>query len=251
LTVEFPGSVGKGPHFETSPSDTMTSNNNLMELLKQENFDLVVEFLQAQKTDLKETFEILNKVESTTFWNVVLSNVRSLMPVISQLCSASTLNGDNELEAHLVTLKCFLNAMSAFCLVSKFKPSALFDIILHSQNVLMCNKNVPSLQNVKISVSKLSELWWLNNEEGAENLMPQLITYLLMQTLGIDGYDIDIKRLYALRGGFLLLDLEDNSSSFVRELIQRSFVHPSYLKVKEGQKLLAFLLNINQGKSEY
>lgn len=227
----------------------MASNNNLLDLLKQDNFALVVEFLQSQKTDVKETFEILSRAQSTTFWNVVLSNVRSLMPIISRLCNSPGVEGDSELEENLATMKCILNAMSAFCLVSKFKPPALFDIILHSQNVLMCNKNVSSLQNIKNSVSKLSELWWLNNEEGAENLMPQLITYLLMQTLGIDGHDVDIKRLYAMRGGFLLLDLEDNSSSFVRELIQRSFVHPSYLKVKEGQKLLAFLMNTNQGKT--
>lgn len=225
----------------------MANQNALFDLLKQDDFAAVIEYLQAQKSDLKETFEIFNKAQSTTFWNVVLSNVRSLMPIIVNQCSAVNCNVDNELEVNLSTMKCILGALSAFCLVTKFKPPAIFDIILLAQGVLTCNKNLSVLSVCKSLVSKLSELWWLNNEEGAENLMPQLITFLLMTTLGIDGHDVDIKRLYGLRGAFLLLDFENTSITFIRELIQRSFVHPSFLRLKEGQKLLAFLLNVNQG----
>lgn len=224
----------------------MANQSSLHELIKQDRFDLVLENLHASKSDLKETFEVFNKAQSSTFWNVVLSHVRGLMAEVSSQCDIKV-GVDEALEQNLSTMRIILNAVSAFCLASKFKPSSVFDIILQSQAVLMCNKNLPSLLPVKILVSKLSEIWWLNNEEGAENLMPQLITYLLMSTLGFEGHDVDIKRLYALRGAFLLLDFENSSISFIRDLIQRCFVHPSYLKVKEGQKLLSFLLNINQG----
>jgi len=225
----------------------MASPNVLFDLLQQDDFAALIGFLQAQKSDLKETFEIFTKAQSINFWNVVLSNVRSLMPTVTEQCNSANNFEENELEENLVAIKCVLSSLSAFCLVTKFKPPAVFDIILLSQGVLTCNKNLSVLTATKVLVSKLSELWWLNNEEGAENLMPQLITYLLMTTLGIDGHDVDIKRLYGLRGAFLLLDFENPSISFIRELIQRSFVHPSFLKLKEGQKLMAFLLNVNQG----
>jgi hypothetical protein len=70
-----------------------------------------------------------------------------------------------------------------------------------------------------------------------------------MASLSIDGHESDTQRFfYALRSGFLLLDFDDASCAFMRDLMGRCFVHPSFLRCNEGQELLAFLLTSTQGE---
>ena len=224
-----------------------------MEELLSDNFDCVLDklknFLRNNGSELKEAFEVFSKQQSVNFWNIISNKTKSCIDRIITRCELSCGNETTsaEGESDLATLKCILDTMSCYCAASNFKPPSILEVLEHAHGLLTVTTASLSMLAIKFSLAKLCELWWLSNEEGAENLIAQLITHLLMAALSMDGRDTDVKRLYTIRGGFLLLDFEDESISFLRDLLHRSFVHPSFLRIKEGQKLLAFLIGSNQG----
>lgn len=228
-------------------------NMALLDAVKNNRFDIVSEKLRTSQrsrdTEVKDSFEIFTKQQSGTFWEFTYRNIKSCIERIvlrASECSDDVLSA--EAEEDITNLKGVLFAISTFCTVSKAIPASVLSILDTAQGILTLVSQSPLLQSLKASIAKLCEMWWLANEEGAENLIAQLLTYLLMSSLAIDGHESDIKRLYSLRSGFLLLDFEDTSSTFLRDLVERCFVHPAFLRCKEGQKLLAFLLTASQGK---
>jgi condensin-2 complex subunit G2 len=224
---------------------------SMLEAVKSKRFDLIVEKLKVSQrlkdSDVKESFEVFTKAQSSAFWEFVKQQSLPCIDRTLVRCGEDITESSEEMEEDLTVLKSVMHAIVTYYGVSKFKPPALFDILEQTQGVLACTSPLPSIHALQFTVAKLCELWWLNNDEGAENLIAQLITYLLMSSLGIEGHDANIKRLYALRAGFLLFDLESESSAFLRDLIERCFVHPAFMKGSEGQRLLAFLLGANQG----
>jgi len=205
-----------------------------------------------EKLALKDMYELFNQVESSLYWDHVKHHtLHSIESYCSSQSYADVHIAGNTEESHnqFMTVKAIANGIFDFCQVSKFKPSSLLDILLAMQNLLLVNDNDNSseLKPIKMLISKASEYFWVHEEEGAEYLMPNLLTHLLMISLDVHGRDTDIKRVYSLRGAFLLLDFEDPSIDFLVSLIHRCFTHPGYLKGLEGRKLLAFLLQSNGG----
>ena len=233
---------------------TMELKESIADSLKSGRFDNILKHLvfasqHPRESDLKEAFEIFTRVQCVDFWGTVKQNyLLSIDKISNQICSNVESQLRDGFEADLCDFKAVMNGVSMFCQTSEFKPPSLFDMIYASQKVLTSKDVSPSVLAIKGLVAKLSELWWTNNEQGAEMLMPQLLTYLVIASLDINAHDTTIKRLYSLRGAFLLLDLEDPSCAYLRSFLLRCFAHPAYLKLREGQKLLAFFLSINQGK---
>ena len=48
------------------------------------------------------------------------------------------------------------------------------------------------------AIARVCEAWWADERAGAEMLMPQLLPYLLVQALGDEARDADVKRLFAV-----------------------------------------------------
>jgi len=221
--------------------------------IEQNDTNVVIQSLikaldSKEKLGLKDMYELFTQVESSLYWDHVK---RHTFHILESCCSNQAyvdnhVAAENKEESHK-KLKAIANGIYDFCQVSKFKPSSLLDILLELQNLLVTDNNNSELMPIKILIAKTSEYFWVHEEEGAEHLMPNLMTYLLMTSLSMHGRDTDIKRIYALRGAFLLLDFEDPSINFLVSLIHRCFTHPGYMKVTEGRKLLAFLLQSNGG----
>lgn len=95
---------------------------------------------------------------------------------------------------------------------------------------------------LKNHVSGICELLFLTGSGGAEQLLPETVTYLLRESLRADAKDSTVKRLVAIKHGFLLLDFSGTSHSTLRDLLLRCFVHPSYIKCAEARKFLSDLL---------
>ena len=93
----------------------------------------------------------------------------------------------------------------------------------------------------------MCELNWIKNEPHSENYVTQLIPFLLLVALGPSSCDADVKRVYLIRSAFNLLDFEDESIESIRVLILRCFIHPTFLKVPEGRKFLAFVFSLSIG----
>ena len=220
---------------------------------------LITALDSKEKHGLKDMYELFNQVESSLYWDHVKHHtIHSIESYCNNLCNSDNLIAGNTEESHnqLMTIKAIANGIYDFCQVSTFKPSSLLDILLTMQSLLLLvtdndnynNKtNSSELISIKMLIAKTSEFFWFHEEEGAEYLMPNLLTHLLMISLDMHGKDMDIKRVYSLRGAFLLLDFEDPSIDYLVSLIHRCFTHPGYLKGIEGRKLLAFLLQSNGG----
>jgi hypothetical protein len=225
----------------------------MLDAVRDDRFDLVLEKLRdsqrAKDSEVKEAFELFTKAQATSFWEFTLRNIKPcIQRILARESEGADATSSPEAEDDVTKLKSVIFAMNTYSSVSKVRPQALTTLLDTAQGVLTMQCTSPSIASLKSSVAKLCEAWWTNNEEGAENFIAQLITYLLMAALSIDGHESDIKRLYALRSGFLLLDFDDASSAFLRDLVERCFVHPSFLRCNEGQKLLAFLLTSTQGE---
>jgi hypothetical protein len=225
----------------------------MLDAVRDDRFDLVLEKLRdsqrAKDNEVKEAFELFTKAQATSFWEFTLRNTKScIQRILARASEGSDAASSPDAEDDIAKLKSVIFAMNTYSSVSKVRPQAVITLLDTAQGVLTMQCSSESIVSLKSSVAKLCEVWWTNNEEGAENFIAQLITYLLMASLSIDGHESDIKRLYALRSGFLLLDFNDASSAFLRDLVERCFVHPSFLRCNEGQKLLAFLLTSTEGE---
>lgn len=228
----------------------------MLDALKAKRYDDIYQYLalnqaKGKESDLKESFEILTKGQSNAFWDLLWSNNKTIIERIGSTAISFQQGNETPSESDVTILRCVMDSMMSYCQASKYKPASMFDILHESQNILTINCDNTGIVALKSVIGKLYELWWLNNDEGAENLMPSLLTYLMLNSLSAGAHDVDIKRLFLVRGGFLLLDFEAESFSFIRDLLQRCFVHPTFLKVKEGQKLLAFLLNVHEGNLKF
>jgi hypothetical protein len=225
----------------------------MLDAVRDDRFDLVLEKLRdsqrAKDNEVKEAFELFTKTQATSFWEFTLRNTKPcIQRILARASEGSDAASSPEAEDDIAKLKNVIFAMNTYSSVSNARPQALIALLDTAQGVLTMQCSSASIASLKSSVAKLCEVWWTNNEEGAENFISQLITYLLMASLSINGHESDIKRLYALRSGFLLLDFDDASSAFLRDLVERCFVHPAFLRCNEGQKLLAFLLTSTQGE---
>jgi hypothetical protein len=89
-----------------------------------------------------------------------------------------------------------------------------------------------SSSQLKSTIAKICEVWWLRKFEGRNCLMPQLLSYLLLTLLSSECRTQDIKRLLAVKEAFFLLDFEDDSIQTIQGLILRLFIHPQVLKVQ-------------------
>ena len=76
--------------------------------------------------------------------------------------------------------------------------------------------------------------------------MTQLIPFLLLNVLdSCDTRDADVKRLYAIKDAFALLDYEDESIQTIQGLLLRCFTDPSFLKIPEGRRFLSFTFTLH------
>jgi hypothetical protein len=76
--------------------------------------------------------------------------------------------------------------------------------------------------------------------------MTQLIPFLLLNVLdSCNTRDSDVKRLYAIRDAFSLLDYEDESIQTIQGLLLRCFTDPSFLKIPEGRRFLSFTFSLH------
>jgi hypothetical protein len=117
------------------------------------------------------------------------------------------------------------------------------------------NNNHPSIvgvQELKLNIAKLCEKQYLsscsNNLSDADGLVTQLLPYLLLISLSPGAVDADVKRIYSLRSALELFDFDDESIESMRGLLLRCFIQPSFLKLPEGKKFLAEVLNIQSGQ---
>lgn len=120
--------------------------------------------------------------------------------------------------------------------------------ILHD-TLIPLDDTIPGVLALKVTIARICEKWWVAGAAGSENLVTQLIPYLLIAGLSPTANDADVKRLYSIRTAILLLDFDDESIESIRSLVLRCFIHPAFLRGSDGRKFLSFLLTVHEGMS--
>jgi condensin-2 complex subunit G2 len=124
----------------------------------------------------------------------------------------------------------------------------LFDTIQQLHDILIpLNDGMPGGQQLKVSIARACEKCWSDEWEGAENLITQLLPFLLLAALSVSSLDADVKRVFHLRGALLLLDFDDPSIESIKGLVLRCLIHPAFMRSSEGRRFLSFLFTVSQG----
>jgi hypothetical protein len=104
-----------------------------------------------------------------------------------------------------------------------------------------CPENKDGIM-VQQNIVRLFERLYLAKCEFAKEFMPIAVPLLIDESLGPEGKDVTVKRVWALRSALELFDYEDESSQFIKELFLRCFSAPLYYKNAESRRLLAHIL---------
>ena len=221
------------------------ANGTFFSFSEDVNVDEMMEVLEMMDQREKETFfEKLFLVVSNSITNICVNSEDD-----DDDCLV-TMSVDND---HLITdIICSLKKVATMLFkMSCNSPSTDHNIVqtvqLLHELLIPLDDAIPGANQLKSSISRLCEKWWINQDEGAENIIIQLVPYLLITALSSSSRDIDAKRLYNVRGALLLFDFDDESIESIRSLILRCFIHPTFLKVAEGRRFLSFIFTIHTG----
>jgi hypothetical protein len=131
---------------------------------------------------------------------------------------------------------------------SKENCSNMIEIVEPLHAILIpLEDSLSGASSLKALIARICEKWWTSESTDSENLVTQLIPYLLITALSPSAHDADVKRLYTIRTALLLLDFEDETIESIRSLILRCFIHPAFLRVPDGRRFLSFLFSIHEG----
>jgi len=89
------------------------------------------------------------------------------------------------------------------------------------------------------------EAWFLAQAPEYEQIAPQTISYLLLQSLQESSKGIDTKRVYAMRSALTLLDFNDPSSQSIKNIILHAYIHPQYLTTVDGRRFLVYAMGLH------
>lgn len=102
---------------------------------------------------------------------------------------------------------------------------------------------------LKSTLCQILEHVVADKDNNFSEYYPDILRYLLLESLKPSAKDSVIKRLNNSRLGFLALDMHHTESNGVRNLLLRAFANPLFLKTSEGNNFLVFILQNFAGKS--
>lgn len=203
--------------------------------------DALLDFFDANETNT--FFERLEEIVSTAISSMCCADDDGDSNTIFS-CDDATVAGAINTLKHVTSI---LLKVSHNVRINN--PFAVQVVQLLHELLIPLDEEIPGASQIKEKIARLCEKWWINQYEGAEHVITQLIPYLLLTVLSPSSNDADVKRLYNVRGALLLFDFDDETIESIRSLILRVFMHPFFLKVPEGRRFLSFMFSIHAGKA--
>jgi condensin-2 complex subunit G2 len=204
---------------------------------------------KENEQQLGDYLETISMDDVKKLWSIVESVLEEIAQQPTTTDTTSTSSSDvDEVDHKLKVLHTCSQTAALFSKKSKHRCQSLWQCV-HSlcSHLDALSTDRPFESSVKNSISLLCEQWFLRKESNANALLPQTLTYLLMETLKPASKDALVKRLCTLRSGLHELDLPSAGADFSKNLLLRCFLHPSLLKSAEGVKFLSFLLSVSDG----
>jgi hypothetical protein len=203
--------------------------------------------------EISELCEFMTASEQELLWEMFLLYTTGLINTLTEEEDELDNDNDNTTEedinnktiivAMLRKVAAILLQFVELCTLSPpNRPNSCFLTLQSLHNILVpLDEDIPGANELKQSIARLCERAWHQDEAGCELLMTQLIPFLLLNVLdSCNTRDSDVKRLYAIRDAFSLLDYEDESIQTIQGLLLRCFTDPSFLKIPEGRRFLSF-----------
>lgn len=200
---------------------------------------------------LVEAFEAMDAAEYHSIWTNTSDTILNIISLVLENLQRSDVSVVENINAVKIAFSTILTSLSArgFNKADTSSFTIINKLLVASQELLCLttdNEDV-SLAAMKLAIARVVEQWWLQGMPQVESLVPQFLTYLMITALNVKGTVSDVKRILSVKEAFNLLELRNESSSFIRDLMLRSFLHPCFLKAPEGQRLLSFFLAIDKG----
>jgi len=189
----------------------MDLKNKIVEALRDyKGFESLKSLLIAianKDLDFIANADTLTKVDHDLFCGKLLSFCEAAISVLNLDDNDDENASDfGELESESIKdLKLITTVTSMYQDLSQ-RPTTLLMLIqqLHDLLIPLSDRNA-SVQSLKQMISRICENWWIKEEKGAENLITQLIPFLMLHSLSPNSKDTEIKRVYNIRTSILLL----------------------------------------------
>ncbi|XP_038078115.1 condensin-2 complex subunit G2-like isoform X2 [Patiria miniata] len=224
-------------------------------------------FLQAaENNDQEEFIHFLQrhnaKDDDLTVEEILQSFSRKqydrLWSGLNQMCASTLLNspfetaedseeGAGNKESSLATHVCLqgIVTVASICLAMN-KPvitQAMFETTIYLHGVLL---DLPdSASKLQHGIAKLCEKWWVSEHMGREELVANTLMYFIVRSLQSSATIADIKSLDSLRHALSKINLDVESSTTLKDLLEQCMTKPNYLKQDKGRRFLSFLLTLN------
>jgi condensin-2 complex subunit G2 len=119
----------------------------------------------------------------------------------------------------------------------------VYDVALDLHNILFSLATCgPDASHTQSAILKVCQTFWLHNCEHRETVIAQCLPLLVFQTCDDDAQFPTIKSLHKLKDAFAVIDFTNPSSDSLRSLLLKLASNPLCLKLPEGKKFLATLL---------
>ena len=218
--------------------------------------------------NLREIFELASKTTVEKIWTIASTVVHSIaeeqsyvvadidMDVDEDLLSVEEAFLQQEKNQQLLTASQHsatgnlnsVRAVASLILVAIAKPSKeialngstdterqpslkMFDTLnaLHSILFSIAEQSEEG-EAVTVIIARCCERWWTRNFQRKEELVTQLLPYLLASAMTESSTAADLKRLNGVRHALALLDFDHPSAETIKNLIVRCATTPLFLK---------------------
>lgn len=195
----------------------------------------------ASQEDVAETLLALSSYELERMWQaltpVATEALATAAPAMQGAASpradpAPAENGATERALHTLHAVALL-AHASISDAKREAPEELVELATELHDIIfdLTDPRASELQN---AIVELCEAWWLGGRAGRDELVPQTISYLLVRALHELATSADVKRLYAFRSAFGVLDYSDDSVAPLKRLLLHCAIRPNVLRCAEG-----------------
>ena len=240
--------------------------DNLFDLIQAHNS-------KTEDYNLREILELSSKTTMDEIWKITTTTVKNIAETQSYLVADINMDVDDDLlsveesfaadeknRQLLLTSQQtarrslnLLRAVSSLVLVSiskaprdadasrltvETKPSTMmFETlsILHSMLFSIAAQSDEG-EAVTVIIARCCERWWVRNLPRKEELVTQLLPYLLASAMTENSTGADLKRLNGVRHALELLDFNHPTAATIKNLIIRCTTTPMFLKGPSKKK---------------
>lgn len=219
------------------------TREELISVAEKGGLDQFVSFLKLCKTDGHDLQEVLSGCSK--------SQLDKLWDSIQQKCATTFMSlevaeeNEDQMQEELQKLLDVLEGVVNLASAAINQQEIYVPVSLYSTSVVLNGLLLPlpeKAEKLKNIMSHLFEVWWQKEIQGAEELMSNTFIYLLQRSLQTQTM-VDVKRVWTVHEALSQVDLTNESSKSLKNLLKQCTYNIAYLRCSEGCRFLAYILS--------